>query len=475
MSLDVELRLLAACLFMHPSASLYRGSPRRLASDPFNRCPDICRSIGIGRGILFLRSTRVTSAHVDERDSIFAMFARPRRWSLAEQRARRARSPLQSQIRFHAHAQVRHRTQITTVADLQIQTAQIGAPARRAGFRDLFHLLPVVRNCSRAVHLNTVPAHVPEWFPLCLSIFAGHSLAKDQFWQLTGGHRNSRVTKSKLSSKKVRMRRSLVLILSLISVAPGLFATQVVDPSTRLVISVSDQKLMLLQNGGKIATYPISTSMFGLGDYWGRMTTPLGYLAVAQKIGDHAPIGAVFHNRRFTGEILAPDAPGRDPVITRIIWLRGLEAQNAHAFSRCIYIHGTPQEKNIGRPASYGCIRMKSSDIAALYNQLTLGSIVQIVPDHLPKVPKATPLPSNNTLVAAVEKTNSQNQLGSSSTSTSLTIEQMRMGGALAAERRKSQARGEQTNTTRESIAHPTDKAPPVLNKGAVTALSPRA
>src|SRR5205809_610720 len=123
MSLDVELRLLAACLFMHPSAFLNRGSPRRLASDPFNRCPDICRSIGIGRGILFLRSTRVTSAHVDERDSIFAMFARPRRWSLAQQRARRARSPLQSQIRFHAHTQVRHRTQITTVADLQIQAS----------------------------------------------------------------------------------------------------------------------------------------------------------------------------------------------------------------------------------------------------------------------------------------------------------------------------------------------------------------
>src|SRR5439155_16752062 len=104
MSLDVELRLLAACLFMHPSASLYRGSARRLASDAFNRCPDICRSIGIGRGILFLRPTRVTSTHVDERDSIFAMFARPRRWSLAQQRARRARGSLQSQIRFHPHA-----------------------------------------------------------------------------------------------------------------------------------------------------------------------------------------------------------------------------------------------------------------------------------------------------------------------------------------------------------------------------------
>src|SRR5881398_350873 len=182
------------------------------------------------------------------------------------------------------------------------------------------------------------------------------------------------------------MRRSLVVILSLISVAPGLFATQVVDPSTRLVISVRDQKLMLLQNGGKIATYPISTSMFGLGDYWGRMTTPLGYLAVAQKIGDHAPVGAVFHNRRFTGEILQPNAPGRDPVITRIIWLRGLESQNAHAFGRCIYIHGTPEEKLIGRPASYGCIRMKSSDIASLYAQLPLGAIVQITPDKLPKL-----------------------------------------------------------------------------------------
>src|SRR6266581_9289501 len=114
---------------------------------------------------------------MDEGNSFFAMFGRPRRWSLAQQRARRARSSLQSQIRFHANAQVRDRTQISTVADLQIQTAQIGAPTRRAGFRDLFHLLPLVRNCSRAVHLNTVPAHVPEWFPLCLSIFAGHSLA----------------------------------------------------------------------------------------------------------------------------------------------------------------------------------------------------------------------------------------------------------------------------------------------------------
>jgi hypothetical protein len=186
------------------------------------------------------------------------------------------------------------------------------------------------------------------------------------------------------------MFRPLALIFGLVSLAPALFATQV-DPSHQLIISVRDQKLMLLQNGAKVATYPVSTSKFGLGDFRGRMTTPLGYLAVAKKIGDRAPVGAVFHNRRFTGEILAPNAPGRDPVITRIIWLRGLEGQNAHAFHRCIYIHGTPEEKTIGRPASYGCIRMKSKDVAELYNQVPLGAVVQIIPDRLPKMEKAKP------------------------------------------------------------------------------------
>ena len=186
------------------------------------------------------------------------------------------------------------------------------------------------------------------------------------------------------------MFRALALVLSLVSLAPALFATQL-DPSHQLIISVRDQKLMLLQNGGEVATYPVSTSMFGMGDSWGRMTTPIGYLAVEKKIGDNVPSGAVFHNRRLTGEILQPNAPGRDPVITRIIWLRGLEAQNAHAFQRGIYIHGTPQEKTIGRPASYGCIRMKSSDVAELYNRVPVGAVVQIIPDRLPKTVQALP------------------------------------------------------------------------------------
>jgi lipoprotein-anchoring transpeptidase ErfK/SrfK len=230
------------------------------------------------------------------------------------------------------------------------------------------------------------------------------------------------------------MLRTLAVIFSFISIAP-VFAITPVDSSSQLIISVRDQKLMLVQNGGKVATYPVSTSMFGLGDYWGRMTTPLGYLAVEKKIGDNVPTGAVFHNRRLTGEVLQPNAPGRDPITTRIIWLRGLEAQNAHAFKRCIYIHGTPQEKNIGRPASYGCIRMKSSDVAELYDRVPLGALVQITPEHLPKVGKAPRSQPINTFVSASAKPQNQEQTGSPGAT--LTVDQMRSGGALAAQRQK--------------------------------------
>jgi hypothetical protein len=186
------------------------------------------------------------------------------------------------------------------------------------------------------------------------------------------------------------MLRLVAVILSVISAASA-FAVAPLDTSNQVIISVRDQKLVLMRNGSKVAIYPISTSMFGLGDAWGRMTTPLGYLAVEKKIGDNVPVGAVFHKRRLTGEVLQPNAPGRDPITTRIIWLRGLEAQNAHAFQRCIYIHGTPEENKIGQPASYGCIRMKSKDVAELYDQLPLGAVVQIVPDRLPKIEKTKP------------------------------------------------------------------------------------
>ena len=186
------------------------------------------------------------------------------------------------------------------------------------------------------------------------------------------------------------LRRSLLLLVSL-SIVSSVCA-QVAPPPpvvNEVIVSVKEQKLMLLQNGAKVTTYPVSTSKFGLGDGFGRMTTPVGAMAVAQKIGDHAPMGAVFKTRRFTGEILKPNAPGRDPIITRIIWLRGLEPSTSHAFARAIYIHGTPEEKKIGKPASYGCIRMKSKDVTSLYSQLPVGAVVKVVTEALPKVPKA--------------------------------------------------------------------------------------
>ena len=190
------------------------------------------------------------------------------------------------------------------------------------------------------------------------------------------------------------MFRSPLLLAASLSLFSALAAGANPPPApegirNEVIISVKEQKLMLLQNGAKVTTYPVSTSKFGLGDGFGRMTTPVGAMAVAQKIGDHAPVGAVFHRRRLTGEILKPNAPGRDPIITRIIWLRGLEASTARAFARCIYIHGTPEEKRIGTPASYGCIRMKSKDVAALYRQLPVGAVVKVVTDKLPRVPKA--------------------------------------------------------------------------------------
>jgi hypothetical protein len=184
-------------------------------------------------------------------------------------------------------------------------------------------------------------------------------------------------------------RTSLCLLAFLSSFVVKVTAGTETGTPPKVIISVRDQKLMVIDNGQRAAVYPISTSKFGLGDRWGSMATPLGWLQVAEKIGDHAPPGAVFHNRRFTGEIIPPNAPGRDPIVTRIIWLRGLEKSNSNAFNRGIYIHGTPQEKNIGKPASYGCVRMSSKDVTEVYTQIQIGALVRIIPDSLPKLPKA--------------------------------------------------------------------------------------
>jgi lipoprotein-anchoring transpeptidase ErfK/SrfK len=167
-----------------------------------------------------------------------------------------------------------------------------------------------------------------------------------------------------------------------------LFLASCVAPDTQhhIVISAREQKLALLDGGNLMAIYPISTSKFGLGDWPGSSCTPLGELEVAKKIGGDAAPGAVFKDRRRTGEIVAPDTPGRDPIVTRILWLRGREAQNANAFARYIYIHGTPEERNIGLPVSYGCIRMRSNDIINLYNAVGPKTEITIIDEPLSSV-----------------------------------------------------------------------------------------
>lgn len=146
-----------------------------------------------------------------------------------------------------------------------------------------------------------------------------------------------------------------------------------------MIVSVRDQQMLLVRDGQPLRKYPVSTSKFGLGSQSGSKRTPLGRLEVAQKIGGGAPSGAVFKSRRRTGEVLRPDAPGRDPIVSRILWLSGKDRQNSNTFRRLIYIHGTPEERKIGTPASYGCIRMRSRDVIDLYKRVGEGAEVRVI------------------------------------------------------------------------------------------------
>jgi lipoprotein-anchoring transpeptidase ErfK/SrfK len=175
------------------------------------------------------------------------------------------------------------------------------------------------------------------------------------------------------------------------------------DLRHQVVVSIPEQRMALLEDGAPLATYPVSTSKFGLGDLPGSDRTPLGALEIAQKIGGDAPSGAVFKDRRTTGEIVPPDSPGRDPIVSRILWLRGRESQNARAYSRYIYIHGTPEERNIGLPVSYGCIRMRSRDVIQLFDIVGTGARVTIADAPLEAlVPGLTPTATRVAMLRAM-------------------------------------------------------------------------
>lgn len=161
-------------------------------------------------------------------------------------------------------------------------------------------------------------------------------------------------------------------------VATLLGAASTLASPVELLISVPDQSLAVLRDGEVLGKFRVSTSKFGLGDDRGSYKTPLGDFRICDKVGDGLPLGAVLSGRHATGEILKPNAKGRDPIVTRILWLDGLEACNQGARSRGIYIHGTAEERHVGKPVSYGCIRMRSNDVVKVYDLTPVGSTVRI-------------------------------------------------------------------------------------------------
>ena len=170
-----------------------------------------------------------------------------------------------------------------------------------------------------------------------------------------------------------------LLCLCLLSTSCAVQSSAKRDEIHVIEVSVPLQKMALYRQGELVKTYPVSTSKFGLGNEKGSYRTPLGKMEVAEKIGEGKPAGAVFKSRKWTGEIIKPNAPRRDPIVSRILWLNGLEPKNKNTYARCIYIHGTAAEYSIGKASSYGCVRMKSRDVIDLHDKVGEGAKVFVV------------------------------------------------------------------------------------------------
>lgn len=158
-----------------------------------------------------------------------------------------------------------------------------------------------------------------------------------------------------------------------------------------IVINIAQQTLTLMSEAGS-QRYSISTARNGAGELEGSECTPRGKHIVATKTGGGLPAGAALKGRRPTGEVwtekLNSEAPSRDWILSRILWLEGCEAgvnrgvnaqqQLVDSMRRYIYIHGTPDSEPMGEPKSHGCIRMRNQDIMDLYNQIAPGTPVEI-------------------------------------------------------------------------------------------------
>ena len=149
------------------------------------------------------------------------------------------------------------------------------------------------------------------------------------------------------------------------------------DGSVRVFVSVKDQRLDVMRGREVVASYPVSTAANGIGFEEGSFRTPTGRFRIAEKIGDGAPLWAVFRARKATGEI-AREGPGEDLVLTRILWLDGLDEQNANTHSRYIYVHGTNHETLLGSRASHGCVRLSNRAMVQLFDLVSVGTPVEI-------------------------------------------------------------------------------------------------
>jgi hypothetical protein len=158
--------------------------------------------------------------------------------------------------------------------------------------------------------------------------------------------------------------------------------------STKLLrVDLSTQTLDLFDDGLPLYRYPVSTGLAGAGEVYGSGCTPRGLHRVRLRIGDGCPVGTVFVRRRPTGEFYAPDlaaqSPGRDWILTRILWLTGLEpgrnrGGDMDTLRRFVYIHGCPDSEPMGVPRSHGCIRMRNADLIELFDLTPTGTLVEI-------------------------------------------------------------------------------------------------
>ena len=156
-----------------------------------------------------------------------------------------------------------------------------------------------------------------------------------------------------------------------------------------LRVSIPRQTLEWLAGGTIIRAWPVSTARNGPGERRGSECTPRGWHRIRARIGEGQPIGTVFRGRRPTGEVydeaLEARFPGRDWILTRILWLGGLEPGfnrygPVDTAWRYIYIHGSPDRGVTGLPMSHGCIRLKSADMLDLFDRAPVGLRVLIEP-----------------------------------------------------------------------------------------------